>query len=476
MSDAALLAFHNTLTRKIEPFVPHAPNVVKIYTCGPTVYDFAHIGNFRSYIIEDLLRRVLKFAGFQVIQVMNITDIDDKIIKASQKEGIALEEFTKRYSDAFFEDIEKLNIECAEYYPKATDHVPEMTAIIKDLLKKGAAYRGDDGSYYFSISAFPDYGRLAHLNMDELMVGVRIKLDEYDKEKASDFALWKAWDEQDGPVFWETDLGKGRPGWHIECSAMSLKYLGEELDIHMGGVDNIFPHHENEIAQSEVHTGKKFVKYWVHCEHLLVDHRKMSKSLGNFYTLRDLVKMGHSPLALRYLYISTHYRSKLNFTLEGLKAAENTIAGLRDFIERLRLLPSGPSSGHALSELVRATRNEFTKRLFDDLNTPQALASLFSLITEVNKLIDESRISREEGEKVQQLLFELDRVLGLNLASLSADDSLAPDETRLVEERETARRKRDFKRADEIRDLLKSRGIILKDTPTGVVWKKTETT
>jgi cysteinyl-tRNA synthetase len=472
MSKTALLSFHNSLTRSIEPFIPHSPDIVKIYTCGPTVYDFAHIGNFRAYVVEDLLRRVLKWAGYSILQVMNITDIDDKIIKASRKEGIGLGEFTKRYSDAFFEDIEKLNIERAEYYPKATDHIPEIVAIIKDLLQKKAAYRGEDGSCYFSIAAFSDYGKLAHLDKSELMIGARIQHDEYDKEKAADFALWKAWDEQDGPVFWDTDLGKGRPGWHIECSAMSLKYLGAELDIHMGGVDNIFPHHENEIAQSEVHTGKKFVKYWIHCEHLLVDHRKMSKSLGNFYTLRDLMAMGYSPLALRYLYIATHYRSKLNFTIDALKAAENTIAGLRDFLERLRQLPSQPSSGHALVELVNQTREEFRERLFDDLNTPQALASLFNLITRVNKLIDEGSLSREDGEKVQHFLFELDALLGLNLVAISEDNGLSQDDKNLIQERETARKKRDFKSADEIRDILKGRGIVLKDTPTGVTWKK----
>jgi len=466
------LSFYNTLSRRIEPFEPLEPPLVKLYTCGPTVYDFAHIGNFRAYVVEDLLRRILAFRGYRVLQVMNITDIDDKIIRASSREGVSLADFTWRYREAFFEDIQRLNIEKAEHYPPATGHINEMVELIQGLVERGHAYRGDDGSYYFSIGTFKGYGKLARLNMDEMKTGVRVKLDEYDKEKASDFALWKAWDKEDGDVFWDTELGRGRPGWHIECSAMAMKYLGPRFDIHMGGVDNIFPHHENEIAQSEACTGETFVNYWVHCEHLLVDHRKMSKSMGNFYTLRDLVEKGFSPLALRYLYISTHYRSRLNFTIESLSAAQNTVNGLTDFIARLSKLPAGDSASPHVDNLVTRVSREFRERLFCDMDTPNALSALFNFITQVNRLIDNQELNGHDGTKIQELLFSFDRILGLNLGRALEETGLPADLQKLVEERERARKSKDYKRADELRDLLKERGILLKDTPTGAVWKK----
>lgn len=468
------LSFFNTMGRRVEDFQSLQPDTIGMYTCGPTVYDYAHIGNFRAYVVEDLMRRFLKYSGFKVIHVMNITDIDDKIIKSSLNEGIPIGQFTKKYIDAFFEDIDRLNVERAEYYPKATEHIPEMISIIKDLMAKEIAYKGEDGSIYFSISKDEDYGKLANLDMSELKTGVRIKHDEYDKESASDFALWKAWDEADGEVFWKTELGKGRPGWHIECSAMSMKYLGEQIDIHMGGVDNIFPHHENEIAQSESYTGKKFVNYWIHCEHLLSDHKKMSKSLGNFYTLRDLIEKGFSPVALRYLYISTHYRSKLNFTIEALKAAQNTVNGLKEFIDGLSHLPDKANSNDNIDNLVIKTKKEFDDKMADDLNTPQAFAALFNLITEINKIINKNELNKNDGKKIEQFFLKIDEVMGLNLIAKTGKDDLSEEEMKLIKDREDARKNRDFKKSDEIRDLLKTRGIIIKDTPSGAVWTKNQ--
>ncbi|RMF88331.1 MAG: cysteine--tRNA ligase, partial [Nitrospinota bacterium] len=317
-----MLKFYNSLTRRKEEFHPIEPGRVRMYTCGPTVYDYAHIGNFRAYIFEDILRRYLKYKGYQVTQVMNITDVDDKTIRESRRRGMSLKEFTSFYVQAFFEDLETLNIERAEYYPAATEHIDQMVALIKRLIENGHTYEVD-GSIYFRISTFPAYGRLAGLDAVQLQGGAsgRVDADEYGKEDVRDFVLWKAWREEDGDVFWETELGKGRPGWHIECSAMSMHYLGEHFDIHTGGIDNLFPHHENEIAQSEAATKKPFVNYWLHCQHLLVNNAKMSKSLGNFYTLRDLLERGYKPKAIRYALLSTHYRQQHNFTFEGLAAA-----------------------------------------------------------------------------------------------------------------------------------------------------------
>lgn len=471
-ADPMKIALHNTLSRTVQPFIPLEEGRVRLYTCGPTVYDYAHIGNFKTYVVEDLLRRVLKFAGYHVTQVMNITDIDDKIIRATIEKEVELRDFTAPFTDAFFQDMEKLNIEKAEFYPRATDHIPEMVTIIDDLVKKGVAYKGEDNCYYFSIQRFERYGALARINRDEMKTSERVKMDEYEKETASDFALWKAWDEKDGAIYWDTLLGRGRPGWHIECSAMSMKYLGEELDIHMGGVDNIFPHHENEIAQSEAYTGKQFVRYWVHSEHLLVDGKKMSKKLGNFYTLRDLIARGYSPVAIRYLYISTHYRSKMNFTFEALKAATNTVQGLKDFLSRLLHLPEKSSRAVPVEPLIESARSEFCERIADDLNTPQALAAIFNLITQINIMIARDEITRGGGEKIRAFFFELDSILGLRLSETEADNTLSDEEQVLLDERARVRKEKNFKRSDEIRDLLKERGIEIKDTPTGVVWKR----
>ena len=340
------LRLTNTMTKKLEEFMPLEGNHVRMYTCGPTVYNFAHIGNFRTYMFEDLLRRFLKYKGYTVTQVMNITDIDDKTIKGSQEKGISLSDFTAPIKKAFFDDLDALRIERAEYYPEATAHIPEMVELVKRLIDKGLAYEVN-GNYYFSISKFPEYGKLSHIDLAGLKPGARVAADEYEKESVSDFALWKAWDEKDGDVFWETDLGRGRPGWHLECSVMSMKYLGESFDIHTGGVDNIFPHHENEIAQSEGASGKKFVHLWLHSEHLIVERQKMSKSLKNEYTLRDILNMGYPALAVRYALLSTHYRQQLNFTFDGLEADRNALKRYNDFYTNLGDYPGGESSGEA---------------------------------------------------------------------------------------------------------------------------------
>src|SRR3989338_3545310 len=390
-----MLKFHSTLTRKKEVFRTVKEGKVQMYTCGPTVYNFAHIGNFRAYVFEDLLRRYLKYKGYEVRQVMNLTDVDDKTIRDSQKEGISLKEFTERYGKAFFEDIKTVNIEPAEVYPKATEHINEMIQLIQVLLDKGIAYKSSDGSIYYSISKFKGYGSLAHIKVKELKAGARVKQDEYEKEQASDFALWKAWDESDGDVYWNSQFGKGRPGWHIECSAMSMKHLTkafesgnfdaekfESIDIHTGGVDNIFPHHEDEIAQSEGCTGKKFVNYWLHCEHLMVDGKKMSKSLGNFYTLRDLLAKGHNPKAIRYALMSTHYRKPLNFTFEELEAANTAVKKL----EELKLyLDNSDGRAKAGKTTAKAAR-DFEEAMDDNLNISAALAAVFNLATEARKL------------------------------------------------------------------------------------------
>lgn len=459
------------MTRKDEQFVPIDKNEVTLYTCGPTVYNFAHIGNLRSYCLEDLLKRVLEYDGYKVKHVMNITDVEDKIIRSCTGMGASLHEFTAPYIKAFKEDIASLNIEPATLYPKATENIDEIVKMIQSLAEKNLAYKGEDGSWYFSIERFPEYGQLSGLDNRKLKVGSRVSHDEYDKEHLSDFALWKAWTEKDGDIFWETELGKGRPGWHMECSAMSLKYLGKTIDIHMGGVDNIFPHHENEIAQSQAYTGEKFVNYWVHCEHLLSEGRKMSKSLGNFYTLRDLVQKGYNPLALRYLFISAHYRSKLNFTILGLDGAVNTLKGLYDFMRRLAAVKNENSSFEQFDKLFAALKTEFIEAIYADLNTPTAFAALFSFISKVNIAIDQNSISTQQAKLLLDYLCDIDRILALNLKS-ALEEELPQEITALIEERTQARKNKDFARSDELRDLLAEKGYIVRDTPKGVVWSK----
>jgi len=470
INNQSSIYFFNTLTRKKEIFKPLEEGKAKIYTCGPTVYDFAHIGNFRAFLFEDLLKRWLIQRGHKVTHVMNLTDIDDKTIKGSQKEGIPLSQFTDFYVKAFFEDIKVLNIEPANFYPKATDQIPEIVTLIKTLMTKGVAYKGEDNSIYFSVSKFPDYGRLSKIKVNELKVGARVNQDEYAKEEAQDFALWKAWAPEDGNTFWETELGKGRPGWHIECSAMSMKYLGETFDIHCGGVDNMFPHHENEIAQSEAATGKKFVNYWMHNEHLQVEGKKMSKSLGNFYTLRDLLAKGYDPIAIRYLLMTTHYRQQFNFTFESLEASKVAIERLRNFVRRLHEVEGGINTGKVaiLSAKLEAC---FGGSMDDDLNIGVALSSLFDFVREINGLLDANLVSRQEAADVGGLMMRIDSVLGV-IGRVEMEEALPGDIDTLVQKRENARKNKSWKEADAIRSQLKSIGIVLEDTAQGVRWHK----
>ena len=460
--------FFNTLTRKKEKFTPLERGKVKIYTCGPTVYDFAHIGNFRTFIFQDLLRRWLEYRGFSVTQVMNITDVDDKTIRGARKQGVSLRQYTDYYMKAFFEDIEALNLEKAEHYPRATEHIPEMVSLIKRLLEKGYAYKGEDGSIYYDISKFKEYGKLSKLKIEELKPGARVKVDEYGKEEARDFALWKAWDEEDGDVFWETEIGKGRPGWHIECSTMAMKYLGETIDIHSGGVDLIFPHHENEIAQSEAVTGKEFARYWLHSEHLLVEGRRMAKSLGNFYTLRDLIAKGYDPKAIRFLLMATHYRQQLNFTFDGLEAAKNAVDRLKTFVHRL-LEADGKGCGEEIKRLMADVQKLFGEAMDDDLNISVALAALFDFVREVNRLMDENMLSRKEAEEVYTLMMRFDKVLGV-IGEAKVEEKLPKEAEELIRRREEARKARDWETADKIRAQLRAMGIIIEDTPQGVKW------
>jgi len=462
------LTFHNTMARRKEEFVPLEEGEVRMYTCGPTVYDNAHIGNFRSYIFEDILRRYLKYRGYRVIQVMNLTDVDDKTIRDSRKGGISLAEHTEKYIRAFFEDIDTLHIERAEFYPRATEHVAEMIEIVSGLLEKDYAYKGEDGSIYYRIDKFEDYGKLAHISPDLLRPGVTVNTDEYDKESVGDFALWKAWDEEDGDVFWESPFGKGRPGWHIECSAMSMKYLGETFDIHTGGVDNIFPHHDNEIAQSEAYTGKQFVRYWLHAAHLIVEGRKMSKSLGNFYTLRDLLGKGYTGRQIRYLLMSCHYRQQLNFTFEGLESAKNGLQRIDDFLAKLDDADSSEGAGDVV-ERIEMARQSFTSALDDDLNISGALGSVFDLIRWANRELDRGQIGTEAASELKSFFEEIDAVLAL----LPAEVEVEPEVRRLAEERDKARKDKNWKLADEIREKVVQMGYVLEDTPKGVRIKRT---
>jgi cysteinyl-tRNA synthetase len=469
---SAEIRLFNTLTRQKEPFKPLEPGKVGMYTCGPTVYDYAHIGNFRAFVFEDLLKRWLQHRGYSVTHVMNLTDMDDKTIKGSQKQAKPLREYTDFYAAAFFEDIKTLNIQPATVYPRATEHVPEMVKLIKTLLEKGFAYCAEDGSVYFAVSKFPQYGKLSHLCVNELKAGARVSQDEYAKEEAQDFALWKAWTPQDGDVFWETELGKGRPGWHIECSAMSTKYLGETFDIHCGGVDNMFPHHENEIAQSEAATGKTFVNYWMHNEHLLVEGKKMAKRLGNFYTLRDLLAKGLDPLAIRFLLLSTHYRQQFNFTFEALDAAKKAIERLGNLQRRLREA-NGKGASKELQQLVEKVQTCFGGAMDDDLNVSVALASLFDFVRDINNLLDTNALSKTEAANVNGFIAEFDKVLGV--IPQPKEETLPPEAEALIKKREDARKAKDWKTADAARAELRAMGIVIEDTAQGVRWKREKT-
>jgi cysteinyl-tRNA synthetase len=461
------MKIYNTLARALETFEPIEPGHARLYTCGPTVYDYAHIGNFRAYIFEDLLRRTLRYEGLRVTQVMNLTDVDDKTIRGARAQGVALDAFTRPFKQAFFEDLDTLNIERAEHYPAATEHIPEMIALIERLFAKGYAYRSEEGSVYFNIARFANYGRLQRLNATAMRSGARVALDEYDKENASDFALWKAWDPEDGAVVWDSPWGRGRPGWHIECSAMSMKYLGESFDLHTGGVDNIFPHHENEIAQSEAVSGRPFARYWMHCAHLGVEGRKMSKSLGNFHTLRDLRERGYSGREVRYVLLSAHYRQALNFTFAALDGARAALARLDALAERLRERAGAAAPPAASPDWAAALHGRFRAALADDLGVADALAALFDLARECNSRLDRGEIAAAQAAGLLAQLDDMDRVLGFLNADSAAD---APDEETqtLIRLRQEARAARQWAEADRLRDEIAQRGWVLKDTPNGV--------
>ncbi len=456
------MRFTNTYSRAIEDFAPMNPPQVKMYTCGPTVYNHAHIGNFRAYIFEDLLQRHLEFRGFKVERVMNLTDVDDKTIRGARGAGVPLAEFTLPFKTAFFEDLRTLGIEPAAHFPSATDpqYIAKMTAMIEELMKAGCAYQADDKSVYFRLSKFPGYGKLAHLNLDELRPTGRIRNDEYEKESIGDFALWKAWSEADGDVAWESPWGRGRPGWHIECSAMAVALLGPQMDIHCGGVDNIFPHHEAEIAQSECCTGLRFVKYWLHCAHLMVDGQKMAKSLGNFYTLRDLLEKGWTGREIRYALISVHYRLPLNFTFDGLAAARTSLLRIDEWADRLKRISAGAGASSAWS---LPAQTKFEQALDDDLNISGALGHLFDVIRESNRAIDETALAPQDALALLQWWDRINTVLGFEAPA----GDIPPEVLALVEERKRARDAKDWKKSDELRQLIGNKGWIVKDTKDG---------
>ncbi len=457
------LRFYNTLTRSKDEFTPLEAGRAGLYTCGPTIYNYAHIGNFRAYVFEDLLRRYLKYKGYALAHIMNLTDIEDKLIRACRETGEPLASITKRYADAFFEDLDALGIERADAYPAATDHIEEMVEMIVLLREKGHTYE-TGGSTYFKLSTFPEYGRLSNMDMEQLRDGAsgRVDADEYAAGDARDFVLWKAWTPEDGEVYWETELGKGRPGWHIECSAMSMKYLGDRFDIHCGGVDNIFPHHENEIAQSECCTGKQFVKYWLHCAHLVVEGKKMSKSLGNFYTLRDLLAQGHDALAIRWLLLATHYRQPNNFSFDALEAANQSLRRIRDFRVRLEEVSGG---GGGLKELCAPCEEAFVHAMDDDLNISGAIGAVFDFIRLANKRLDEGAVGAEGAAHALALMDALDAVTGI--FSPRGGEAVPQSVLDRVGERQQARRDKDFARSDALRDALLAEGWVVEDTPEG---------
>jgi cysteinyl-tRNA synthetase len=466
------LVLFNTLGRRLEPFRPVTPGEARIYTCGPTVYNDAHIGNLRTFLAQDVLRRSLRHLGYKVTQVMNLTDVDDKTILGAHKAGISLDEYTAPFIRTFLRDLEALHIERVERFPRATEHIPEMIELIRTLLDKGYAYESD-GSVFFSIARDPDYGRLSGYDLDQGRQGERVAHDEYGKEDVRDFVLWKA--VKPGEPSWDSPWGPGRPGWHIECSAMSMKYLGETFDIHCGGVDLIFPHHENEIAQSESATDKPFVRTWVHSEHLIVDGTKMSKSLGNQYTLKDLLDRGYTARAIRYLFASVHYRQKLNFTFESLEGATGALRRMDEMRFRLQHAEERGEASPALAEGAERLRRDFAAALADDLNLAGALAALFTFVKEVNVAI-EAGLGTGDRQRVLKALADVDEVLGvLDPAAWQegeAGDGDAGEIERLIEERKEARQRRDFAASDRIRDELAARGIVLEDTPQGTRWKR----
>jgi len=445
------MKLYNTLSRSVQEFQPINKERVTIYTCGPTVYNYAHIGNLRTFLFEDFLRRALKYLGYRVFQIMNITDVDDKTISAGNGKMGKFKELTKKFEEIFWQDLSKLNIEKPESTPRATEHIEQIVAFVSDLLKKGYAYRGDDGSIYFSINKFKDYGKLSQLDKSGIKSGARVSQDAYSKDNPADFVLWKAWDEEDGEIYWDpstwlgtgTELGKGRPGWHIECSAMSGDKVEGTIDIHAGAVDLIFPHHENEIAQSEAKEGKKFVNFWLHAEHLLVDGKKMSKSLNNFYTLGDIEEKGYSALDFRYLTLTAHWRDKLNFSWESLESAKNTLS-------RAKKIVSGINE---IGKVDEAYSKKFKSALENDLNMPEAIAVFWQML----------RDDKINSEDKKATALDFDRVLGLNLAK-TEEIEVSEEIKKLVSEREKARSEKDYARADKLREQIEKLGYIVEDS------------
>jgi cysteinyl-tRNA synthetase len=486
------LRLYNTLSGKVEEFAPAVDNTVRMYACGPTVYDYGHIGNFRTFVAIDILRRFLRQSGFKLQHVMNITDVDDKIIRNAAREKKTVQEYTRKYEDAFLEDMASLNLELPEKIVRATEHIQEMAEFIAALERKGFAYRTEDGSYYFHIAKFPEYGKLSKKDFGGMEVGARVDVDEYEKDNARDFALWKA--PKEGEAFWESPIGPGRPGWHIECSVMSMKYLGESFDLHGGGEDLTFPHHENEIAQSESLTGKIFVRHWMHVRFLLVEGEKMSKSAGNFYTLRDLLVKGHKASSIRFLLTSVPYHKQLNFTFDGLKQAAHSVERLRTFISRMRMsqLPAGTNP--AAQEAATKAKQEMRAGMEDDLNTARASAAIFDMVREANTLADRGEL--REGDKAPMLeaLEQFDEIFavlkdddatktkaaiewakahGVAIEAGVGADGISDEEVnRLIEERNAAKKARDFARSDAIRKQLTDAGIVVEDTKDGIRWKR----
>jgi cysteinyl-tRNA synthetase len=472
---------HDTYSGRVEPMVPLKAGEVRMYTCGPTVYDYAHIGNFRTFIFQDILRRFLKLRGFKLTHVMNLTDVDDRIIANAAAAGVGIREYTEKYVQAFFADCRALSVEAPEHWIRATDNIESMVELIEKLRKNSYTY-DSEGSIYYRIAKFKDYGKLSKIDLTGIKAGARVDNDRYEKESARDFALWKA--PKAGEHFWETAIGPGRPGWHVECSAMAMKYLGETIDIHTGGIDLAFPHHENEIAQSEAATGKKFVNYWLHAEHLLVEGEKMSKSLGNFFTLRDLFAKGYKPSALRFALASVPYRRQLNFTFDGLQQATSSVERLRNFLLRLKNEKFAAGRSAAVAARIAKAADDFDAGLSDDLNTAQALAAMFDFVREANIVMDKGEFRSAEVKAAQDFLESFDNVFAViedndaeKLQALGfAGPSGGPDDgeiERLLAERQAARKRRDFAAADRLRRELEERGIILEDTKDGSVrWKR----
>src|SRR5437588_1237588 len=465
-----MLRIHNTLSGQLEEFRPLIEGEVKFYYCGPTVWDYGHIGNFRSAIAAVVVRRYLKFKGLRVTQAMNITDVDDRIITKAQESGKTIDDYTQKYIEAFWEDFDALGCERPEVAPRATKHIPEMVALVKKLKERDHAYQSD-GSIYYRIKSFPDYGKLSKINFEGNIEGgsERVDTDKYDKEDARDFALWKAPNRPNEPA-WDTEIGRGRPGWHIECSAMSMKYLGETFDLHLGGIDLVFPHHENEIAQSEGATGKQFVRYWFHFEHLKVEGETMSKSKGNYYTFRDLTAKGFTPAGVRYLLLSVPCRKQLNFTFDALKGAEKTVESLRDLRGRLTEAKTEAGRNNELHDATQQALTEFEAGMDDDLNTSVALAAVHELTREVNTALAR-RVLREDNRR--EIIAAIERIDGvLKVIGRPQREMLHEDIQKLIHERQEARYRRYFARADETRKQLAERGIVLEDTKDGVRWKR----